>query len=93
MQYDNGLLVNALVKIDGSGSKEFQSAMRAYLRQQLNTGAVKKLKFVNSRTDNLIQMADMVVGAIARSYNPRKKGHKRWKRMLEGKIENIWDFH
>jgi hypothetical protein len=93
MQYDNKLLSNASVKIDGSGSKEFQNAMRAYLHKQLNIGSIKKLKFVNSKNDNLIQMADMIVGAIARSYNPEKKDHQRWKKMLETKIDNIWGFH
>lgn len=92
MQYDNGLLSNASVKIDGSGNREFQQAMKTYLRQQLSSGTIKKFKFANSRANNLIQMADMIVGAIARSYNKEKKDHFKWRNMLETKIDNIWDF-
>lgn len=92
MQYDNGLLSNASVKVDGSGNREFQQAMKTYLRQQLSSGTIKKFKFANSRTNDLIQMADMIVGAIARSYNQEKKDHFKWRNMLETKIDNIWDF-
>ena len=70
MQYDNGVLQNASIKIDGSGDKEFKKALTSYLRKHVGEHKIKKFKFIDSQQDSLIQLADMVVGAIARSYTP-----------------------
>lgn len=95
MKYDNTVLQGARVKIDGSGNREFKKKLAAYLRNQLGPDKIRNLKFVDSRRDNLIQLADMVAGAIARSYKPDKRGYSdRWFRILResGKIGDIWEF-
>lgn len=94
MQYDDSILNNASIKIDGSGDKEFKNALTAYLRKQLGQNKIKKFQFCDSKKDNLIQLADMAAGAIARSYNPDRDNSTRWLHMLQkmGKIDNIWDF-
>ena len=94
MQYDNDALSDASIKIDGSGDKEFKKALNAYLRKHIGQHKIKKFKFTDSRKDNLIQLADMVVGAIARKYNDNRKDASRWLSLLQrkGKIKNIWDF-
>jgi hypothetical protein len=92
MAYDGQNLNNAIVKIDGSGNKEFQKVMLGYLRNQIGSSKVNKFKTVDSKKDNLIQLADMVVGAIARSYNENRKNGYRWLKMLEPRIDNIWLF-
>ena len=94
MQYDDDVLQNASIKIDGSGDKEFKKALTAYLRQRIGEHKIKKFKFSDSRKDNLIQLADMVVGAIARSYSETRKDADRWLNMLNqrGKIKNVWNF-
>lgn len=94
MQHDGDILQNASIKIDGSGDKEFKKALTTYLRQSIGQFKIKKFKFVNSRNDNLIQLADMIVGAIARSYSEKRSEGSRWLNMLRrnGKIKNIWDF-
>lgn len=94
MKYDQDVLNNASIKIDGSANKEFHRALITYLRQQVGQGKIKKFKFVDSRTDNLIQLADMAVGAIARSYNENRNEASHWLTMLKkgNKIENIWNF-
>lgn len=94
MQHDNNILQNASIKIDGSGDKEFKKALTAYLRQSIGQNKIKKFKFSNSRNDNLIQLADMIVGAIARSYSEKRTNGSRWLNILKknGKIKNIWDF-
>jgi hypothetical protein len=91
VRHDGGALAGASVKIDGSGSREFKRSLGAYLRREIGPGKIAKLKFADSRGDNLIQLADMSVGAIARSYNERDKAD-RWRSMLVKKIENVWDF-
>jgi hypothetical protein len=94
MQNDSNILQNASIKIDGNGDKEFKKALSAYLRQSIGQNKIKKFKFVDSRNDNLIQLADMIVSAIARSYNKNRIDGNRWLNVLRknGKIKNIWEF-
>lgn len=92
LKFDNGLLKNAKVVIDGSGERSFRNELAAYLRKNTGDGAVRKVVFSDSKNDRLIQLADMCVGAIARSYTNDKKDATRWKRMLASKIEDVWDF-
>lgn len=94
MTHDDNCLKNASIKIDGSGNREFQRAMLTYLRNQIGSNKLCKFKAVDSRKDNLIQLADMTVGAIARSYNENRKDNNRWLEMLKlhGKINDIWNF-
>lgn len=93
LKHDNGALQNARVKIDGSGDREFKRELFKYLRQQVDTGKVASVKFAESHRDNLIQLADMAVGAIARSYRQDdRKDATRWRSILKSKIEDVWDF-
>ena len=95
LKYDNNVLHDARIKIDGSGARVFKQELGSYLRKQLGAGKVKSIKFADSRRDNLIQLADMVTGAIARSYNLDSRGHAdRWLKVLRdnGKIDDVWEF-
>lgn len=64
----NGTIREASIKIDGSGDRTYKRAAIAYLRREVNRrsggGVVRKAGFVDSKTDQLIQLADMVAGAI-----------------------------
>jgi Protein of unknown function (DUF3800) len=71
----------ARVKVDGSARKDFKKALTSYLRQGQD-GMVHSLKFVDSKKDVLIQLADMACGAIAKEYRMR----------LGKRIKNIWKF-
>lgn len=53
---------------------------------------VAKVRFADSRRDNLIQLVDMCTGAIARSYRADRADARRWRTMLALKIADIWDF-
>lgn len=87
-------LQGARVKIDGSGDREFKQQLQRYLKRSLPDGKVSSVKFADSQKDDLIQLADMVVGAIARSYRPKEERSKahRWRDMLTNKICNCWEF-
>lgn len=87
-------LKDARVKIDGSGDREFKDQLQRYLKRSLPKGTVSSVKFADSQKDDLIQLADMVVGAIARSYRSSEERSKarRWRDMLNKKIRNCWDF-
>lgn len=66
-------LKDTTVVIDGSGSREFKKQLQTYLRKK-TSGAIKKVKMQSSHSNNLIQLADMIVGSIHRSFS--KKGDK-----------------
>ena len=69
-------LKDAIVIIDESGRKLFKYQLGTYLKRNTNTGNkkyIKKVKMQNSKNNNLIQLADMVAGAINRSLNKNKK--------------------
>ncbi len=93
LKHDNDILQGARVKIDGSGDREFKQELERYIRRQCEAGKIASVKFAESHRDNLIQLADMVAGAIARSYRQDdRKNADRWRKMLGRKIEDVWDF-
>lgn len=90
MRYDGSVLRDARVRIDGSGDREFQRALKTYLRRDIE-GKIADLRLVDSKRDSLMQLADMCIGAVARSYRDRAEG-SRWLRMLRPRIADIWQF-
>ena len=83
LQHDHNALVGARVKIDGSGDREFKRELAAYLKRESTGRKIVSVKFVESHRDNLIQLADMVAGAIARSYRVDDRNEPdRWRKML-----------
>ncbi|OUJ16490.1 hypothetical protein HK28_12495 [Acetobacter sp. DsW_063] len=94
LRHDNGVLKDAKVIIDGSGDRDFKKEFCGYLRRSVDAGCVRKVSLKDSKGEPLIQLADMVAGAIARSYKSDKPDAGRWRSMLgrSGKIDNIWNF-
>lgn len=95
LRYDFGTISNATLIIDESfKSKEKKTALATYLRKQLNTlpGGDKKIanvRYRESHRDNLLQVADMVAGAIARAH---EKEDDTYQRLLKGKLQDEWVF-
>lgn len=90
-----GELRKARVKIDGSGDRKFKDELNSYLRRNLSQDQLHSVKFAESHRDNLIQLADMVSGAILRSYRAcDRKQSDKWLRALQraGRVDNIWPF-
>lgn len=92
MSYDNGVLRDARVVIDGSGDREFRQNLNAALRRRLGRGIVRDVRFKDSRSDVLVQLADMCAGAIARSYRKDRAERERWRKMLAPRIGDVWEF-
>ena len=80
-------LKDAIIIIDGSGSREFKRQFKTYLRKKIGTSIVKKVKIQSSHNNNLIQLADMVAGAIHRNFT--NKGDKDIYRKIIG-IKEIY---
>jgi hypothetical protein len=64
--------------------------MKRRLRRELS-GRLIDLQFVDSRRDDFIQLADMCVGAVARAFRSQSQCD-RWLKLLQPRIDEIWEF-
>jgi len=79
-------LNDATVVIDGSGSRDFRNQLSSYLKRRINdqkggNRQIGKVKIQDSHRNNLLQLADMVCGAVARSYT-NKNDAKDYRRLI-----------
>lgn len=91
----NNSINNAKVKIDGSGDRVFRKSFLGYLRKHLNSEhkrIIKNCKLVDSRENVLIQMADMIVGSIRRSYDKSKSDNIIYRNIIKKHIDDEWNF-
>jgi hypothetical protein len=82
---------NARVYIDGGGGKNYRRRSGSYLRQELNktTTRIGEIKFVDSKTDVLVQLVDMIAGAVRRKY---ERGEDEFFKFIKSKIEGIEEY-
>lgn len=92
--YTASLLVNnakvhlddATIVIDRCGDRAFQQQLRVYLQRKINGPAerrhIKKVKMEDSRSNNLLQLADMIAGAVARSFLNDKPDRQTYRRII-----------
>jgi len=95
LKYSNNSILEASIKIDGSGDRAFRKTFLTYLRKELNSAhvkIVKNCKLVDSRSNMLVQLADMVAGSVRRSYDESKKDHQEYKNVIKKHIEDEWKF-
>jgi hypothetical protein len=88
-----GTILNAKIRIDGSGDREFRVGFISYLRKQLNSHekpVMRDLKFVDSVGSIPIQLADMMAGTIRRSHEDDEG--KKLKKIIKDLIEDEWRF-
>lgn len=66
-----GTIHKAKISVDGKGSREYVRAAATYFKAQANqiTSVIEKVKFVDSKSDQLIQLADMMAGAIRKCHD------------------------
>lgn len=95
LKYNNQTIFDAKIRIDGSGDRIFRRNFSTYLRRELNSSEKKVLqncKMVDSKSDVLIQMADMIAGSIHRSYQRNKSDRNLYKSIIKKNIEDEWPF-
>jgi hypothetical protein len=95
LKHSNGSILDAKVKIDGSGDRLFRRNFLTYLRKELNTNKrkiMRNCRLVDSQSNVLIQMADMVAGTIRRSRDTDKKDGIILKNIIKKHIQNEWQF-
>lgn len=81
-------LDHATVVIDKCGERKFRQSLSRYLKAQMNRGGrefIKKVKMEPSHSNNLLQLADMVTGAVARSYRTDKPDRWDFRRIIRSR--------
>jgi hypothetical protein len=94
LTHDNDALKAARIRIDGSGDRKFQRELNRYLREQVQCGKIDSVKMKNSANSELIQLADMCVGAIHRRYKHKddRDDAARWYKSLTPRLGDVWTF-
>lgn len=95
LKYSNNSIIEAKVRIDGSGDRRFRRNFLTYLRKQLNTNhkkIIKNCQLIDSKSNVLIQMVDMVAGAIRRSHDEEKTDRLIYKQIIKKHIQDEWKF-
>jgi len=81
-------LDRASVIIDGSAGKEFRFHLQKYLKDRINqeegkSRYIRKIKIEDSKRNNLLQVADMIAGAVGRSYKYDKRDHSLYRDIVK----------
>lgn len=84
-------LTNAKIKIDGRSSRQNMYHTATYLRRGINSDRSKKLiiKFEDSVDNNLIQLADIIVGSLGRYINTSKTDYATYIDIIKNKIVQL----
>lgn len=95
LKYNKGTITDAKVRIDGSGDRLFRKQLLTYLRKELNANnrkITKNLRLIDSKSNVLIQMADMIAGTVRRYKEGVKNDAKEYWSLIQHKISDCWDF-
>lgn len=95
LRHSKGKIFDAKIKIDGSGDRIFRKKFLTYLRKELNfrqKKIVKNVRLVDSKNNQLIQMADMLAGTIRRYQEADKTDHLKYREIIKSKIQDCWYF-
>lgn len=84
-------LPNADIIIDGIRGPKYTKKARTYLRQELKNAGLKtgRISFENSKSNSLIQLADLVAGSVARSFTD-KADAEDYIRLFGRKLKKIF---
>lgn len=87
------VLRDAKIIIDKCGDPTFLQKLSASLKARMTEpdGAclIKKVTMEKSHTNNLVQLADMVCGAVARSYNSDKDERGEYRRLISAREARV----
>lgn len=87
-------LDKADIRLDGHSGREYKKSASAYFRKQVNARSQKisRVRFVDSSTNTLIQLADLIAGSILRSTQMNKSDHADYLKIIDERIEDVWNF-
>jgi hypothetical protein len=87
------LLLNAKVVIDASTDRTFDQEFAKYLKRHAGKTngqpLIREATTEKSHKHNLLQLADMVCGAVARTYRQERKDRTIYRQLIEKREESI----
>ncbi len=94
LRHDSGAIREATLILDESvKSKKSKQQLTTYLRRELNAGRagnkIKDVHYHRSHTDNIIQAADMLSGAIYTRYH---RNNEEFLAFIRVKISDLWEW-
>jgi hypothetical protein len=97
LKHSFGKIRNARLKLDGHGDRSLRRELLAYLRRELplrpgELPLIADLRFTDSGENVLIQLADMVAGALRRCADGEKDDGPAYRQTIAARIEEVWDF-
>lgn len=95
LKNSNSTILNAKVRMDGSGNRIFRKNFFTYLRRELNSDNRKIMhncRMVDSKGNVLVQLADMIAGSINRAQNKKKQDYNVYRSIIKKHIEDEWPF-
>ena len=95
LKHSNNSILNAKVRMDGSGDRIFRKNFFTYLRRELNSKnrkIMRNCKMVDSKSNVLVQLADMVAGSINRAQNKKKQDRNIYRNIIKKRVEDEWHF-
>jgi len=97
LKHNFGRISDAKLKIDGHGDREFRRELRSYLSREVRTRTgeppvIRDLKIVDSERNILIQLADLVAGALRRHAEGIKDDREAYRTAIAQRLENVWHF-
>lgn len=78
-------LHDATVVIDRCGDRQFRQQLAKYLKRKMNEGGktlIKSVKMEPSHSNDLLQLADMVCGAVSRSLHTEKADRLKFRKIV-----------
>jgi hypothetical protein len=94
LRHDNETIRDATIVLDESiKNKKSKQHLTTYLRRELNANSraakIKDIRYHRSHSDNLIQAADMLSGAIYTRYH---RGNSDYLDYIRVKISDLWEW-
>lgn len=88
-----GLLSDAKIVIDKNGDRFFRQQLEKHLKQQMTDTdgncLIRKVGMEASHSNNLVQLADMICGAVARSFNAGSLEGQRFRACLRKREKRV----
>lgn len=85
------LMNDAKVVIDECGDREFRRRLATALKRRMNdeegVRRIRKVQMEVSHSNNLLQLADMICGAVARDYSGKDQTYRKLIRPRERRIQ------
>ena len=95
LKYNFGTIKEAKIRLDGHGDRIYKREVIRYLRKELNNRVnrvFQKLQFVDSKSNVLIQLTDIIAGAIHRKYETNKSDACMYFGGIKKRVEDLWEF-